>query len=344
MKRCSSTFLFITAIIFSFCLNATAQETVQNNPPSSVETSQTDCKNCEANLGTAPSMGSAGNYAVLGASTVTSTGLTDLIGNLGLSPGTSITGFPPGTVNGTINAGNAAADQAQADSLAAYNDLLTQVCDFDLTGFDLGGLTLTPGVYCFDTSAQLTGILTLDGEGNPNAVFVFKMGTTFITAAGSSVVRINAATACNLFYQVGSSATVGTATELQGTMIAFTDITLNTSANLLGRAIALNGAVTLDTNSVTRCNIGPSAASVNLGGRITTAQGHGIPLAEITMTDGAGNVRRAYTAPFGYYNFENVPVGQTVIVTVNHKRYTFSEPTRAFSLFDDIINADFVAN
>jgi|GEM_PF-467290 len=209
---------------------------------------------------TAPGLGTAGSYAVLGGSTVTNTGPSVLNGSLGAWPGLAITGFPPGIVvpPGTTHNGDAAAQQAQSDITAAYNALESQACDTDLTGQDLGGLTLTPGVYCYNAAAQLTGALTLNGQGNPNAVFVFKIGSALTTASGSSVVMINSGSACNVFWKVTSSATLGTTTSFLGNLIALQSITVNTGANIRsGRALARNGAVTLDTNnvSVTACTI-----------------------------------------------------------------------------------------
>jgi type VI secretion system secreted protein VgrG len=116
-------------------------------------------------------------------------------------------------------------------------------------------MTLTPGVYCFSSSAQLTGTLTLNALGDPNAVFVFQIGSTLTTASGSSVVVINGGSKCNVFWQVGSSATLGTSTKLAGSILALTSITLNTSASVSGQTLARNGAVTLDTNIVTLCNL-----------------------------------------------------------------------------------------
>ena len=130
-------------------------------------------------LQTAPSLGVASSFAVLGGSTVTNTGATTVRGDLGVSPGSAVTGFPPGTVTGgSIHAADALAGQAQSDTTTAYNSLAGQACTADLTGQDLGGKTLTAGVYCFSTSAQLTGALTLNAQGNANAVFVFKIGST----------------------------------------------------------------------------------------------------------------------------------------------------------------------
>ncbi|HUF91907.1 MAG TPA: ice-binding family protein [Candidatus Limnocylindria bacterium] len=199
----------------------------------------------------APSLGAAESFAVLGGETVTNTGPSVITGDLGVSPGSAITGFPPGiVVGGTIHAADAVALQAKTDVTAAYLNLAGQACDFDLTDQDLGGLTLTPGVYCFASSAQLTGDLILDAEGDPDAVFIFQMGSTLTTASNSSVLVINGAQECNVFWQVGSSATLGTGTTFIGNVLALTSITLTTGASVSGRALARNGAVTLDTNDV----------------------------------------------------------------------------------------------
>lgn len=206
-----------------------------------------------------PSLGTAQSFAVLGGSTVTNTGPSVVTGDLGVSPGTAITGFPPGIVNGTIHSADAVALQAQNDVTTQYNALASAACTADLTGQNLGGLTLTPGVYCFSSSAQLTGILTLNAQGNANATFVFKTGSTLTTASGSSVVLINGGNPCGVAWQIGSSATLGTTTAFIGNLIALTSITLNTGADIIGRALARNGAVTLDTNDITfaPCAAGP---------------------------------------------------------------------------------------
>lgn len=207
---------------------------------------------------TAPSLGTAKNFAVLGGSTVINTGSSVITGDLGVWPGSAITGFPPGTVSGVIHTTNAVAQQAQSDVTTAYNTLSGEACDVDLTGLDLGGMTLTPGTYCFSTSAQLTGTLTLNALGNPDSVFVFKMGSTLTTAGASSVVMTNGGGSCNVFWQVGSSAAIGTTTQFLGNILALTSITMTTGASLNGRALAQNGAVTLDTNRIdeTLCNTG----------------------------------------------------------------------------------------
>lgn len=203
------------------------------------------------------SLGTAQNFGVLGGSAVTNTGATTVNGRVGVSPGTAVTGFPPGVVvGGAIHSNDAVAVQAQNDLTTAYNNIAATPCTVDLTGQNLGGLTLTPGVYCFSTSAQLTGALTLNALGNPNALFLFKIGSTLTTASGSTVTVINGATACNrVFWQVGSSATIGTGSSFAGDILALTSITITTGANTSGRLLARNGAVTLDTNNVNTCGV-----------------------------------------------------------------------------------------
>jgi hypothetical protein len=200
----------------------------------------------------APSLGAAQSFAVLGATAVTNTGPSVVNGDLGISPNNAaaITGFPPGTITGTTHAADGVALQAQNDLTTAYTFLAGQPFTSDLTGQNLGGLNLTPGVYKFSTSAQLTGTLTLNAAGNPNAVFIFQIGSTLTTASNSSAVLTNGAQACNVFWVVGSSATLGTGTSLTGNILAFTSITLTTGARTFGRVLARNGAVTLDTNTI----------------------------------------------------------------------------------------------
>jgi hypothetical protein len=204
------------------------------------------------------SLGTAQNFGVLGGSTVTNTGATNVHGNVGVSPGTAVTGFPPGVVTGgSIHTNDAVAIQAQNDLTTAYNNIAATPCTVDLTGQNLGGLTLTPGVYCFSTSAQLTGTLTLNALGNPNALFLFKIGSTLTTATGSSVTFINnGGSSCNkAYWQVGSSATIGTGSSFAGDILALSSITITTGASSSGRLLARNGAVTLDTNNVNTCGV-----------------------------------------------------------------------------------------
>ena len=203
-----------------------------------------------ANAVTAVDLGTAETYVVLGGASVTNTGPSILNGDLGVSPGTSISGFPPGiVVGGTTHAADAEALQAQSDLTLAYDTAAGQASDGAIpNGGELGGLTLVQGVYTAASSAGLTGTVTLDGQGDPAAVWVFQIGSTLITATGSAVDLINGAQACNVFWQVGSSATLGTNTTFVGTIMALTSISLVTGTTVEGRALARNGSVTLDDN------------------------------------------------------------------------------------------------
>ena len=204
-------------------------------------------------------LGTAHGFGVLGASTVTNTGPTSVTGNVGAGGLTSeVVGFPPGVSTGTIHAADAAAMQAQLDLAAADNIASALPCNVDLTGQNLGGLTLTPGVYCFSSSAQLSGTLTLDVQGNRNAQFVFKIGSTLTTASNSTVTAINGSLCDNTYWRVGSSATLGTGTTFAGDLLALASITLTTGVNTSGRALARTGAVTLDSNNVNLCAPGPA--------------------------------------------------------------------------------------
>ena len=195
-------------------------------------------------------LGAAGSFSVLGASTVTNTGPTNLGGDLGVSPGTAITGFPPGTLQGTTHSADAQAGAAHTDLQAAYNDAAGRTPTETVAG-DLVGRTLNAGVYNSASSLALSGTLTLDAQGDPEAVFIFQMGSTLTTASASHVTLINGAQPSHVFWQVGSSATLGTGSSITGTIMALASITVTTGVTIQGHALALNGAVTLDTNTIT---------------------------------------------------------------------------------------------
>jgi hypothetical protein len=237
-------------------------------------------------------LGTATPFVVLGGSSVTNTGPSVLNGDLGVSPGTSLVGFGlPATVNGATHANNVVAAQAQLDLTTAYDVAAGQpVAPGDvLTGQDLGGLVLTSGAYRFASSAQLTGALTLDAEGDPNAQFVFEIGSTLTTASASSVVLVNGASPCNVYWQVGSSATLGTTTAFQGNLMALSDISLNNGASVIGRVLARNGGVTLINNvldgSLCGANTTPPSSpgtSSSPGTTGTTPAGSGVTPAAAT--------------------------------------------------------------
>jgi hypothetical protein len=205
-------------------------------------------------------LATAANYAVLGASTVTNTGNSTLDGSLGLWPGTSITGFPPGQVlpPGTTDTTNAAAKQAQSDLTAAYVNAAGRPVDFTTTS-DLANKHLGAGVYSGPSKSPLglSGPLVLDGAGDSSSVFIFQTDSTLITGSGSTVTLVNGAKECNVFWQVGSSATLGTGSVFTGNILALTSITVTNSVTVHGRALARNGAVTLDNDTFTKTNCTP---------------------------------------------------------------------------------------
>ncbi|MFF5261207.1 ice-binding family protein, partial [Actinomadura viridis] len=214
-----------------------------------------------ANAATAPvNLRSAGNFAVLAGTTVTNTNPSVILGDLGVSPGSAVTGFPPGIVIGTKHVTDAVALQAQSDLTTAYDDAAGRTPP-TLVPADLTGLTLGDGVYKAASPLQLTGTLTLDAQGDPSAVFIFQSDSTLVTGSASRVNLIGGAQACNVFWQVGSSATIGTGSAFAGNILALTSISVQNSATIDGRALARNGAVTLDNNVITRANCAQTGAT-----------------------------------------------------------------------------------
>jgi len=198
-------------------------------------------------------LGTAGNFAVLAGSTVTNTGPTAVTGDLGVSPSSAVTGFPPGTLVGAIHAADATAATAIADLTTAYNDAAGRtLCAVTVAG-NLGGMTLRPGLYKSTSSLGVTsGDLTLDAQGDGDAVFIFKMASTLTTTSGRQVILAGGAKAANVYWQVGSSATLGTTSAFRGTIMADQAITLDTGATLDGRALARIAAVALASNTIVK--------------------------------------------------------------------------------------------
>ena len=233
-------------------------------------------------------MGTADDYSVLAGTTVTNTGATVLNQSLGLSPGTDITGFPPGIVNppGVIEQTTPAAAAAQLDLTAAYLDAEARPLNETVTS-DLTGLTLVGGVYAGPSQSPLSlaGNLTLDGAGDPNSVFIFQTDSTLTTGSGSTVTLINGAQECNVFWQVGSSATLGTGSTFVGTILALTSISVTSGVTVQGRALARNGAVTLDndTFNAPTCDLtAPTTTTTTVAETTTT-------VADTTTTAASGS-------------------------------------------------------
>ena len=249
-------------------------------------------------------LGTASNYSVLAGETVTNTGPSTLAGNVGVSPGSAITGFPPGNFDGARHAADAAAGQAKSDLRIAYDDAAGRAPDGNVAG-DLVGLTKTPGVYKSTGPLHLSGTLTLDAQGDPHAVFVFQVASDLITASASSVSMINGATACNVFWQVGSSATLGTNSVFRGTIMALTSISVTTGTVVHGRALARNGQVSLDNNVFTNdgCVVATptgSSSSATASSSSTTSPASGTTSGTATGTAIAtGTAGLSNTTPAG---------------------------------------------
>jgi hypothetical protein len=262
-------------------------------------------------------LGTAQPFVLLAGSTATNTGPSVLNGNLGVSPGTALVGFGlPAVVNGATHAADGVAAQAQLDLTTAYNVAAGQPVApaADLTGTDLGNRVLTAGAYRFTSSAQLTGPLTLDAAGDPNAQFVFEIASTLTTASASSVVLVNGANPCNVYWQVGSSATLGTTTAFQGNLMALASISLNNGATVIGRLLARNGQVSLINNVIdsSRCGTG-SPTTPGSGGSGGTGGAGGAPetpaatAARLTSEAGQATSRRSTITRNGSTTLQRTP-------------------------------------
>jgi hypothetical protein len=242
-------------------------------------------------------LGTAGPFVVLGGAKVTNVGPSVLNGNLGISPGTELEGFGlPAVINGSTHATNEVAAKAQLDLTTAYDVAAGQpvLPANDLSGTDLGERKLGPGTYRYNAAALLTGALTLDAEGDPNAEFVFQIGSQLTTESASSVLLVNGASPCNVYWQVGSSADLGTTTAFQGTLMALTSISLKNGATVLGRMLARNGQVSLINNVLTRplCEAGPTTPPDE-----ETPGGPGAPGGPGTVTPGAPGTTGSAATP-----------------------------------------------
>jgi LPXTG-motif cell wall-anchored protein len=241
-------------------------------------------------------LATSSDYSVLAATTVTNTNESVIGQSVGLSPGTAVIGFPPGVVSapGVIAVANADTGQAQTDLTAAYLDAASRPVEFTQVNPDLVGQTLLPGVYAGTAKAalSLSGQLVLDGQGNPDAVFIFQTDSTLITSTGSTIALINGASECNVFWQVGSSATLGSGSFFVGNILALTSVTVESSTVVHGRALAQTGAVTLDNNVFTQPSCAPStdltptATAPSITTPSTTTSSTTLPATTITQDVG----------------------------------------------------------
>lgn len=306
--------------------------------------------NRSASAQSVPPLGNAQSFAALAGTTITATGPAVFSGNVGVSPGTAATGMPPGgpaTIqNGQLYLGaGSLAGPAQASALTAYNNLRGQACPAanNLTGKILGQtqLSVGPGVYCFDTSVQLNATFTLNDGGDPNAIFIFQIGTTLTTASSSQVLMSSGGRGTNVFWQVGTSATIGTSTQFRGHIIADTSITFTTSASTTGRIFALNGAATIDSTNVDAVPAGGyefNAANFNMNegcGETTItvkrSDSTGAGTVDYATSDGTAHQRGDYTLRLGRVTFAAGEVNKTFTLLGTKDAYN-TEGTETFNL------------
>lgn len=242
MKKLFATFTMVSAILVG-CSN--------NNDPKPSDTNPVVIPIQTTSMATI-ALGSASTLAILSGTAITSTGATNITGDIGLSPGSSVGGFPPGILNGVLHINDNIATQAKLDLTAAYNDAAGRTStDIVTLAGNIGGLTLTPGLYKSTSSLAISsGDLTLDAKGDATAIFIIQIATTLTTTSGRKVILSGGALSSNIFWQVGSSATFGTTSVFKGTIMAMQSITFNTGATLDGRGLARTGAVTMAGNTI----------------------------------------------------------------------------------------------
>jgi len=248
LKTLVSTIAIASVVLISGCKKKSS------TPSSSPEGPNTMTVPTQTTTQSPVMLGACTNLAILAGSGITNTGATVITGDMGLSPGTSIGGFPPGILNGTQHINDAIATQAKLDLTAAYNDAAGRTStDIVTISGNIGGLTLTPGLYKSTSSLAITsGDVTFDAKGNPAAIFIIQIASSFTTGSGRKVFLSGGALASNIFWQVGSSATFGTTSVMKGNILAMQSISFNTGAKLDGRALARTGAVTMAGNTITR--------------------------------------------------------------------------------------------
>lgn len=244
-KQILSTFAIATVVFIAGCKK-------DKNEPKPTGTSTTIP--VQSTVQATVALGGAANFAVLAGSAISSTGATTITGDLGLSPGSSVGGFPPGILVGTQHVNDIIANQAKLDLTAAYNDAAGRTAtDIVTLSGNIGGLTLTPGLYKSTSSLAISsGDLTLNAQGNPSAVFIIQIASTLTTTSGRKVILSGGALASNIFWQVGTSATFGTTSVFKGNILAMQAITFNTGATLDGKALARNSAIVMAGNTIVR--------------------------------------------------------------------------------------------